>query len=148
MGLQSASLECINGKHITRQRYCFLRNARSALGFAPDSPLSAPIALLHRILTKTCVLVRGKNSSFQEIPESWKKNKTKNLHEVVNSRPGHTQPCGACCDRTRRSASCLVPSQGDDFAEEIQTLSYEFVPCPEKAVWSLEVTPWQERGKK
>lgn len=52
MGLQSASLEGINGKHIIRQRHFFLCNARSALGFAPDSPHSAHITLLHHILLK------------------------------------------------------------------------------------------------
>lgn len=51
-GLQSASLECINGNHIIRQRYFFLLSACSALGFAPDSPRSARIALPHRILLK------------------------------------------------------------------------------------------------
>lgn len=52
MGLHSASLEGINGKHIIRQRHFFLCNARSALGFAPDSPHSAHITLLHHALLK------------------------------------------------------------------------------------------------
>lgn len=74
MGLQSASLECTNGKHIIRQRHFFLCNARPALGFASDSPQSAHITLLHRVLLKPVFRFEVKIPVSTEHPSPEEKN--------------------------------------------------------------------------
>lgn len=129
MGLQSASLEHINCEHIIRQRCSFMCEAHSVkLGFAPVSPHLACYHFAPLCLTEMHVLVWGKNSSFYKTPEPWGKKQT-NPHEVENSRSGHSQAHGTCCNSTCRTVLCLVPSQGDNFVEEIQILQARAFLC-------------------